>query len=123
MSSVPPTIRKEIHVVETLQIVRCLQLNVNFCLETDFLSLRLAGAQPSNCSGEWFEVVGITRSVLSRIILYIEIVDRLKSEGKAVKGFTEESLNVAYMTVLRNIKLASLIQTYPRLNFCGLTFT
>lgn len=44
-----------------------------------------------------------------RGLLYIEIVERLKSEGKAVKGFTELSLNVAYMTVLRNIKLPSLI--------------
>lgn len=112
MSSVLPAIRKRIHEIENAEVAGRLQLNVNFSLKTNFVSLRL-----EDLILEHNRLIAMEDGLkslelfaqCSRGLLYIDLVDRLKSKGENVKGFIENSLNVAYMTVLRYITLASLI--------------
>lgn len=126
MSSVLPAIRKRIQEIENAEVAGRLQLNINFSLKTNFASLGLEELILEHNRLKTMEDGLKTLELFaqcSRGLLYIELVDRLKSKGENIKEFIENSLNVVYMTVMRYITLASLISTYPRLIVCGLTFT
>lgn len=126
MSYILPTIQKAVQEVEDAEVAGHLQLNVSFNLKTNFASFKLEDIIQEHNRLTAMEnrlKSFVLFSQCSRGLLYIELVNKLKSGEKSVKDFVEKSLHVSYVTVMRYITLASLISTYPRLILCGLSFT
>ncbi len=121
-----PEIQKRLVGSEKLETTGALSIIVNFRIKTDYRSSSI-----KDMLREHAIIVQTEEAVramfliaqYSRGLLYLELGEKLKREGKSIKEFVEGgNLPVAYITVLRYMTLATIVLKYPRLLLCQLSF-
>lgn len=126
-SSIVPQIQRRIQEIEQMELEhrKCI-IHVMFEFKTNFDGLKDEHWKTTHQKIVDLETGLKSLTLLSqysRGMFYMTIVKKLKLAGQNWKPFVSEEFKISHITTLRYMTLAAIINSYPRLILCELSFT